>query len=83
MGEFYGRNLFLAAERANHGASGQLGGRRQHQEGAGQAARARGRIASSCANGTSTSNKEWPSGAARAGRHRDRRSQLPQIAPST
>ena len=83
MGEFYGANLFLAESSATSGGLDSLleptGNIKKAQD---AAARAFGadRVFF-VTNGTSTSNKMVHQALLEAGRHRDRRSQLPQVAP--
>ena len=83
MGEFYGANLFLAESSATTGGLDSLleptGNIKKAQD---AAARAFGadRVFF-VTNGTSTSNKMVHQALLEAGRHRDRRPQLPQVAP--
>ena len=83
MGEFYGANLFLAESSATSGGLDSLleptGNIKKAQD---AAARAFGadRVFF-VTNGTSTSNKMVHQALLRAGRHRDRGSQLSQVAP--
>ena len=83
MGEFYGANLFLAESSATTGGLDSLleptGNIKKAQD---KAARAFGadRVFF-VTNGTSTSNKMVHQALLRAGRHRHRRPQLPQVAP--
>ena len=83
MGEFYGANLFLAESSATSRRAGQPArAHRQHQEGPGRGrARLRRRPRVLRDQRHVDLQQDGPPGAARAGRHRDRRSQLPQVAP--
>ena len=83
MGEFYGPNLFLAESSATTGGLDSLleptGNIKKAQE---KAARAFGADhVFFVTNGTSTSNKMAVQALLGARRHRDRRPQLPQVAP--
>ena len=83
MGHFYGTNLFLAESSATTGGLDSLleptGNIKKAQE---LTARAFGaKRAFFGTNGTSTSNKIVVQAICQPGRHRHRRSQLPQVAP--
>ena len=83
MGEFYGQNLFLAETSATTGGLDSMleptGNIKIAQE---KFARAVGADhVFFVTNGTSTSNKMVYQAVTQAGRHRDRRPQLPQVAP--
>ena len=82
MGHFYGTNLFLAESSATTGGLDSLleptGNIKKAQE---QTARAFGaKRAYFGTNGTSTVQQDRRAGDLQAGRHRHRRSQLPQVA---
>ena len=83
MGEFYGQNLFLAETSATTGGIDSM------LEPTGNIKVAQDKFARAVGadhvffvtNGTSTSNKMVYQAVDQAGRHRDRRPQLPQVAP--